>query len=80
LEPRQTENVTDILVASKGSPCNMILVDEMLLIEAAYRTEAAVLWCRIPKGAHFYENKGGEIVTDTLYIVGEEEPERETDK
>jgi hypothetical protein len=80
LLPRQTENVTDILVASKGSPCNMILVDEMLLIEAAYRTEAAVLWCRIPKGAHFYENQGGEIVTDTLYIVGEEEPENVTSK
>lgn len=80
LQPRQTENATDIMVASKGSPCNMVLVDEMLLIEATYGVEAVVLWCRIPKCAHFYENQYGEIVADTLYIVGEKEPESETDK
>jgi len=81
LQPRQTENVTDITVTRKGGgQYSMILVDEMILTEATYGVEAVVLWCRILKGAHFYENQGGEIVTDTLYIVGEKEPESETDK
>lgn len=81
VRPRQTENVTDITVTRKGGgQYSMILVDEMILVEATYGVEAAVLWCRIPKGARYYENQYGEIVADTLYIVGEEEPESETDK
>lgn len=78
---RETENVTDITVANKCIPHIPIIdIDETLLIETSYGVEVAVLWCRIPKGAHFYENQGGEIVTDTLYIVGEKEPESETGK
>lgn len=79
-QPRQTESVTDIKVACKGEPQNMVSIDGMILIDEAYGVEVAVLWCRIPKGAHFYENQGGEIVTDTLYIVGEKEPENVTCK